>query len=62
MELVLNSLWPRGLRHGAKDVGQSFVGQRLLLIGSMKQCNVPKKDGPHGEFFFLAEERAVDPQ
>ena len=25
VELVFNGLWPRGLRHGAKDVGQAFV-------------------------------------
>ena len=38
MELVFNGLWPRGLRHGAKDVGQTFVGMSLALLGSLGQC------------------------
>ena len=29
VELVFNGLWPRGLRHGAKDVGQTMVGKCL---------------------------------
>ena len=28
-----NGLWPRGLRHGAKDVGQTAVGRCLALFG-----------------------------
>ena len=33
-ELVFNGLWPRGLRHGAKDVGRCC----LALFGSLGQC------------------------
>ena len=38
VELVFNGLWPRGLRHGAKDVGQTIVGKCLALFGSLGQC------------------------
>ena len=27
VEVVFNCLWPRGIRHGAKDVGQAFFGK-----------------------------------
>ena len=64
---------PRGVRHGAKDVGQTFVGKRLTLLGSLGQyafahssthCgNVPVKYGPHGElFFFLLKKEPFGPQ
>ena len=35
-----NSLWPRELRHGAKDVGHTFVGKCLALFGSLGQREV----------------------
>ena len=37
MELVCNGLWPRGLRHGAEDVGHTDVGRCLALFGSVGQ-------------------------
>ena len=33
VELVLNGLWPRGLRHGAEDVGRTAVGRCLAFLG-----------------------------
>ena len=51
-----------GLRHGAKDVGQAFVGKCLAFLDpwdsvrlrtASTQWNVPKKYGPHGELFFF---------
>ena len=38
MELVFKCLWRRGLRHGAKDVGQTFVGKSLAFLVSLRQC------------------------
>ena len=38
MKVVFNGLWPGGLRHGAKDVGQTFVGKGLTLVESIKRC------------------------
>ena len=49
MELIFNGLWPRGLRHGAKDVGHTFVGKSLALLGSLGQCAFAhsiQADGP----------------
>ena len=37
VELVLNGLWPRELRHGTRDVEQAFVGKCLALLGSVGQ-------------------------
>ena len=37
VELVFNGLWPGGLRRGARDVGQAFVGKCLALLGSVGQ-------------------------
>ena len=34
---AFNGLWPRGLRHGAKDVRQTAVGRCLALFGSVGQ-------------------------
>ena len=31
VEVVFNGLWPRGLRHGAKDVGTNFCGKMFGL-------------------------------
>ena len=38
VDLVFNGLWRRGLRHGVKDVGQTFEGKSLALLGSLGQC------------------------
>ena len=35
--VVLNGVWPRGLRHGAKDVGPTDVGRCLAPPGSVGQ-------------------------
>ena len=40
MEFVFNGLWLRGLRHGARDVEQAFVGKCLALFGSVGQREV----------------------
>ena len=40
VELVFNDLWPRGLRHGARDVEQAFVGKCLALVGFVGQREV----------------------
>ena len=63
VELVFNGLWPRGLRHGTRDVDQAFVGRcfgPVWILGTVCFCaqppthwNVPKKYGPHGELFFF---------
>ena len=60
MKLAVNGLWPRGLRHGAKDVGHTAVGRCLALFGSSVRLrtvsthwNVPAKYGPHDELFFF---------
>ena len=37
MELAVNGLWPRGLRHGSRGVEQAFVGKGLALFGSVGQ-------------------------
>ena len=37
VNLAVNGLWPRGLRHGAKDVGQTAVGRCLAQCGSVGQ-------------------------
>ena len=37
VELVFG-LWPRGLKHGAKGVGQTFVEKGLALLVSLGQC------------------------
>ena len=37
VDLVLNGLWPRGLRHGTRDVEQAFVEKCLALFGSVGQ-------------------------
>ena len=36
--LVFNGLWPRGLRHGPKDVGEAAVGRCLALLGPVGWC------------------------
>ena len=33
VEVAVSGLWPRGLRHGAKDVGHTDVGRFLALFG-----------------------------
>ena len=38
MEQVFCGLWPRGLRHGAKGVGQTSVGKSLALLRSLGSC------------------------
>ena len=49
VELVLNGLWARGIRYGAKDVGQTIVGRCLDPWDSVRlrtastHWNVPKK-------------------
>ena len=62
MTLVVNVLWPRRFRHGAKDVGHTYVGRCLALFGSWGQRAFahslhaperPRKYGPHGELFFF---------
>ena len=62
MELVLSGLWPRGLRHGTRDVEEAFVGKGLALLdpwdrGRLRTAsthwNVPGKYVPHGELFFF---------
>ena len=59
VQLAVSGLWPRGLRHGAKDVGHTDVGRCLAPFGPVGQRaasthqNVPGKYGPHGELFFL---------
>ena len=40
MELVFSGLWPRGLRHGARDVEKALVGKCLASFGSLGQCEV----------------------
>ena len=30
VEVVFNVLWPRGLRHGSRDVEKAFVGKGLV--------------------------------
>ena len=37
VKLAVNGLWPRGLRHGAKGVGQAVVGKRLAFLGFLGQ-------------------------
>ena len=37
VEVVFNGLWPRGLRHGAKGVGQALVGKGLAQFGPLGQ-------------------------
>ena len=63
--LVFSGLLPRGLRHGAKDVGQAFVGKCLALFGSVGQRTVthslhalvcPKEVCGELLFFFLKKE------
>ena len=34
MEVAVSGLWPRGLRHGAKDVGHTDVRRFLALFGA----------------------------
>ena len=53
-------LWPRGLGHGARDVGPTGVGRCLALLWvsvSLRTVsthwNVPGKYGPHGQLFFF---------
>ena len=62
MELAVNGLWPTGLRHGAKDVGQTDVGRCLALFTSVGQrafahilhaLERSRKYGPYGELFFF---------
>ena len=62
VELVFNGLLPRGLRHGAKGVGQTFVRKSLVLLGSLGQCAFAhsihaleclKEVGPHCELFLF---------
>ena len=73
MELVFKGLWREGLRHGAKDVGQTIVVKCLAPFGSLGRCAFAhslhalgmsqRSMDPHGElFFFPSEERADDPQ
>ena len=38
VELVFNGLWPRGLRHGARDVRETFLGKCLAFLGSLGHC------------------------
>ena len=70
MELAVTGLWPRGLRHGAKDVGHTDAGRCLALYFDLwdtvrlrtvsTHWDVPRKCGPHGElFFFLKKEPMV---
>ena len=59
MKLVVNGLWPRGLRHGAKDVGHRCGKPKLdpwdssCLHTASTLWNVPGKYGPHGELLFV---------
>ena len=63
VELVFSGLWPRGLRHGTRDVEQAFVemclapfwflGTGVRLRTTSSQWNVPGRYGPHGELFFF---------
>ena len=38
VELVFNDLWPRGLKYGARVVGQTFVGKGLALFEPVGSC------------------------
>ena len=38
VELAVNGLWPRRLRHGARDVGETFLGKCLAFLGSLGHC------------------------
>ena len=59
----------RGLRHGAKGVGQTFVGKSLALLGSLGQrafCGqlprvgmFQRSTGSTESFFFLKKEPTV---
>ena len=37
LEVVFNGLWPRGLRHGARDVEHALVGNDLAPFGPVGQ-------------------------
>ena len=61
MKLAVNGLWPRGRRHGAKDVGKTVLGRCLALFGSVGQrafahsshaLECPKEVWAASSFFF----------
>ena len=70
MELVFNGLWPRGLRHGWRDVEKPLCERvwpyldpwdSVRLRTASTRWNVPRKYRPHGElsFFLLKKEPMV---
>ena len=68
VELVFNGQWPRGLRHGSRDVEKALVGKGLAYLDpwdsvrlrtASTHWNVPGKYGPQGELFIFFSTKEV---
>ena len=64
----VNGLWPRGLRHGAKDLGKAVLGRNLALLGPVGQRALAhsvhllersREVWPHGELFLPYKKEPV---